>query len=101
MVHKSDQRLNGVVDVSKATGLGAVAVNSDRLTLQRLTNKGRDHHAIALCLAGTRRVEEASNHDRQSLFLPVRQGQELVHGFRTGVAPSRFACWSQNQVVRL
>src|ERR1035437_6757723 len=70
----ADQRIHRIVNVGEATALRAIAEDSDVAAGQGLDYQAGNHHAITADLSRAYGIEQASNHRRNSLLFPVRDG---------------------------
>src|SRR5262249_12484105 len=58
---------------------------------------GKDH-SISPGLTRTYGIEQANNHNRKLLFLPVGKRKKFIEGFGSGVAPAAFRCGAKDKV---
>ena len=74
--------------MAEAARLVAVAVDLERLPLERPLHEGRDHHPVLAALAGPDGVEEACDRAVEPVLGEMGEREELVHRLRVGVRPA-------------
>src|SRR5205823_746920 len=92
-------RLDCVSHMTEAAALPAGTENGDRLSLERLSDEGRQDHPVATRLPRTHGVKQAADHYRQSLFFPVGKSEELIQGLGRGVGPAGLRSRAQHDIV--
>ena len=97
LVHKPDEGTGHVGDVREASRLGSVAKNSDRLPGEGLLDEGGNDHSVPSGLAWTDGIEQTHDDGRQPVLSPVGQGEKLVDGLGTGIAPASLGRRSQDE----
>ena len=80
--HQAHQPVDQIIHVAKRPGLGAVAVNGDRLVPERLHDEVGDHPPVAGMHARTVSIEDAGHPDRQLVLAVIVEKQR----FRTALA---------------
>ena len=76
-VHQADEAVDHVAHVAERAGLLAIAVEGDRLVLQRLHDEVRHHTAVVRVHARAVGVEDARNFDAQPVLAVVVEEQRL------------------------
>jgi len=77
LVHHADQALDEVVDVTKRARLRAIAIDGERLTLERLDDEVRNHPAVVGVHARAVGIEDAHDAHLHAILLVVVHAQRL------------------------
>src|SRR5258708_760775 len=101
LLGERNQSSRSVRYVGKAAGLRTVSINGHLPSPERLTNQTGDHHPVASALARPDYVEQARDHGRDFLFLPISYRQKFVDGFGARVTPAAFIGRAHHQIVAL
>ena len=64
-----------------------------------MTDEAGQNHPVATRLPRTHRIKETSNHYRQFLFFPVREGKELIQSLGSGIRPPGLRRRPQHDIV--
>src|SRR5205823_9509848 len=97
--HQPQDSFDSVGHITETTTLLARAKNGNRPSLERLTDEARQNHPVATRLPRTHRIKETSNHYRQFLFFPVREGKELIQSLGSGIRPPGLRRRRQHDIV--
>ena len=81
---------NDVQDVPEATRLRTVAVNLDRLVLQRGLDKPRHDHSVLARLPRTDGIKKPHDDNRKARFLPMGESEKFIKRLCTRIRPAVF-----------
>ena len=93
------QGRDDIAHVAEAARLFAVAVDLQRLVLQRGRHEAGEDHAVHAHLPRADGVEEADDDDGQAVLAVVGQAQKFVDALGIGVAPARVSRGTHDHVI--